>query len=492
MIRIILAVFIVFLSPALVSAGNGTAELKQQKLQLEIQKLENEIKANRAEENRKEISLWVTIAGSTLGFVTVIWTVFHGLGVIRNKTEETRQNRISALLEQTSSSIVHQRLGGVRGLSQYSSHAIYELLSMASVETSVLVKNNLEDTLALVDKDRRGEVIAANTRSVVRRIHATGRLKGLGYDFPEKSDESEFDLPQYKDLKKQFNDTYEHGMDTGRLYQQRVEGNEDRLNEQFIQQKEVIFNEKRLANLSRAVITRWIRDGEIRSLCVEALDLVESNLYRAVLPRVKSSSLMLPLSLMRHAKMQNAVIRNSVFDNADMFDADISNSRFNNTSFVDTNLRQAIARGTVFNNCDFGNAVLSQGDYTRASFENSVCKKARFKNSILKGANLSHAQLNEAELHKANLSGAMLLKTQFYGAVLIEADFEKAQAQHSKFNGANLKGANFKGANLEGANFSGADISGADFTNAITKDVNMNKVQGLESAVGFVSQEAEK
>ncbi|SFU73626.1 pentapeptide repeat-containing protein [Halomonas korlensis] len=483
MIKYIVAFVLTFLSvislaDSSLTSNNSTLETK--KLELEVKKLSLEINAAQRENTRRFISLTSVIIGSLLGVGTLVWSVFQGVQAFKGRTEENRINRVSSLLGNLSSSDIDVRLGAVRGLSQYSSYAIHELLSSASTESQAVVRTSLEEAIGNIDNKYRQEVVDANSRSILKRMQSLGRLKGFGHD-PSKNDNH---LNSYKQVKKQYNDTYEHGLVLGRLYRSKND-DESLVGLQIEQELELIRSEIRLANVTSSVICSWIRAGVLESLTSEALDLSESNMYRAKLPIIKSTCFIALYALMRHSTLRYASIENGVFDHSDMLDANIPNSKFIKTSFHKAHLRKATGKNVNFYACDLNDSVLSQGDFSGSHFNNSFCKKTKFRNAILSNVKFTNTMLNEAEFQDANLVDSILSGAKLFGANLVDADLSRVKARNCKFNGADLRGAVFKDADLSGADFSGANISGADFKGAVLDKVDLSKAQNLDKAINF-------
>ena len=104
----------------------------------------------------------------------------------------------------------------------------------------------------------------------------------------------------------------------------------------------------------------------------------------------------------------------------------------------------------------------------------------------LSGANLSLAELRLADLYGADLSEANFYGADLSGANLREAELSGANPRRAHLEGAHLKGANLKGANLEGAHLEGADLSGAhlewaDLSGADLREAELSRA-GLRGA----------
>lgn len=142
----------------------------------------------------------------------------------------------------------------------------------------------------------------------------------------------------------------------------------------------------------------------------------------------------------------------------------------------------------------------------RANFQGADLRSANFYKANLMGANFSDANLINAYLGDAHLEQAIFIRCRLHNATLIRANLNNAylietmcysaNMQYAQLVGANLKaavlhdtnltGANLKYAKLHGANFLNAYLSGANLTEArayrtVFADVDLSKVEGIES-----------
>lgn len=123
-------------------------------------------------------------------------------------------------------------------------------------------------------------------------------------------------------------------------------------------------------------------------------------------------------------------------------------TNFQNIDLSEANLEQLIITKT----CDFSNA----------SFQNSILKKANLPGMLMASANF-----DAADLTKALLKNGKFQNSSFCAAILTEADFFDANLSGANFANATLLATNFRGADLCGANFKGANLANADFSGAI-------------------------
>jgi hypothetical protein len=122
------------------------------------------------------------------------------------------------------------------------------------------------------------------------------------------------------------------------------------------------------------------------------------------------------------------------------------------------------------NQVDLSHANLIWADLSQANLNEANLTGADFSEACLSGTNLCQADLSGADLFKADLSGANLNR-----ANLLWVDLRQANLL-----GADLTHANFSRAKLHEANFTGAMVGLTTFG-----DVDMGKVNGLDSVVHY-------
>ena len=462
---------------------NKSNVLATQKMELEIEKIKYEIQNLEQEDIRKTITLLSTIIGSVIGIIVLVWTIFQGLKTISDKTKENRQNRISYLLQALSSEQVANRLGSIRGLSQYTDYVIPELLASSSTENSVLVRTNLEDTLFLAGQSGKSEVLRANSNSILNRVQTGARIKAINIEksifmglFGISPETFNFICKSYKDI-------YEHGLTLEHLRIGRIGKSSEEIKIEKESLEEAITYEKQLAETTRAVISRWLRDGIPLSFPFEGMDLSETNLYKVRFPRMKCQCLICQRALMRHCSIENSEVKHSVFNNANLMDANISNSDFSDSLFISAELRLVRGENVTFSKCNLKSATFSKGDLSNSNFVESICRFARFRGTVLKNCNLQHSDFIKAELQEAKLEQTKMNSADFSLAKLINANLHKVEAKETLFRGSDLSGANLSGSDLRDADFTESIIANADFRGADLTGAKFDAVKGKDEAL---------
>jgi uncharacterized protein YjbI with pentapeptide repeats len=101
------------------------------------------------------------------------------------------------------------------------------------------------------------------------------------------------------------------------------------------------------------------------------------------------------------------------------------------------------------------------------------------------GANLTNAVIGpQPAVWGSYRPRAIFDGCNFKGAVLSHANLNNASLRYTNFAGADLSGAKLKNSDFTKADLSGADLSGADLTNADFYGSKLDRILGLESAIG--------
>lgn len=149
-----------------------------------------------------------------------------------------------------------------------------------------------------------------------------------------------------------------------------------------------------------------------------------------------------------------------VFDNADLTMSNLSDSTFDGSSFRRTHMTKAVLQRSSFKNCDFSSADLGDSNFKMAKlhdaiFDDSSCKAAKFS-----GAKLTRTSFRGTQLHAAKFINVFAKNVVFDGAKLFRCNFSSSLIGNSSFRGSNLSGAQLNGVKAIGADFTNAILSG--------------------------------
>lgn len=466
--------------------------LDEQKKKAEVDKLKKEIEQITIQQQQSWITLFATIGGSIIGAFGLGWTVWSGLKTFGQQIQETRQNRISSLLQSLSSQEEYSRLGASKGLSQYADYCVIELLTSSSREDSVLVRQNLEDTLSLVSSMGKKQVVKSNSITLLERLEIAGQIKVLEANDKAINIETnkllELSEKSLTKLRKAFNVQYEYGQKIARLYLKNLEG--IRLTDSIqtymtenIESKTAYL--RKLNQMTGSVIAIWLRKGIKLEGIDSGIDLSATNLYRAKIPGLNGLGCIFNYTLMRHCDLSKGRFDKCIFYDADMYGSNLNQCNFKDSDFSNTNLRNASGTGLLLNNCLLVNVTLSEANLTKASFRKTNLETAKLKGAILEKCRFVEAKLNKAELQDAKLNKSVFEEVTLFGAKMINTNLSNSHISNTKFNGADLRGADFSKSILKNVDFSGANVSGAKFTGTKLENVNMDHARELSNAIGL-------
>ncbi|MBF0323794.1 MAG: pentapeptide repeat-containing protein [Alphaproteobacteria bacterium] len=105
------------------------------------------------------------------------------------------------------------------------------------------------------------------------------------------------------------------------------------------------------------------------------------------------------------------------------------------------NLYRAKAKGLDLRDAAFLSAILDEGDFEGANFEQALMQLTYMRGGNFKNANFTRAHMHATKMQGANLEGAIL--------------------DHTNLTSSNMEGANLKGASLKNAMLMNAKLSGA-------------------------------
>lgn len=149
-------------------------------------------------------------------------------------------------------------------------------------------------------------------------------------------------------------------------------------------------------------------------------------------------------------------------DGLDLEDADLRES-----VLTQVNWKGCVLRDARLDNVDFTGAVLRLCDFDQARSPGATFVRARFENSTARGARFDGADWSEAVLTDTDFSRASFVNANLAGASASGADFRGADLRGAVLRDAVLADADLRGADLTGADLTGADLSGADLRGAV-------------------------
>ena len=450
--------------------------------QLELEKLALEVSQLRQEQQLFGWSRTLSIAGSFLASIAILWTIGQGYQTLRSQTVNQKQSRIAEILSSLSSENEMSRIGAARSLSRYPNETIDEILSALRFEKSNIVREALEDTLEKISDEYFFRLLAANTKTLEERASLLGCLSALqtsqvySIALLRLSAHSAESLRQNRDYRFR----YDHGLQS-QSYEQKLL---QLLGEPFYKNNDRILlacqQSTNLAISTSKVIARLLRSGHKLGTKPLNLDLTASNLYRVDLHNACLPNSLFTRSIMRHIDLSSSQLSYSDFSDCNLYEADLNHADLSHCSLVSANLLDVAAERASFQYSDITETGFSRSNLNYADFRYCTGKDAK-----IKGINAIQVNFEDCHLEAAHFDGSALTKSSLLNARLFRATWKDSNIIDSnlegiKLNGANLTGTKFLGSNLLNADLSGADIRKADFRGA--KNMTTVKLQGVKNA----------
>ncbi|EGG16904.1 hypothetical protein DFA_07885 [Cavenderia fasciculata] len=165
------------------------------------------------------------------------------------------------------------------------------------------------------------------------------------------------------------------------------------------------------------------------------LDRKDIMIYRNQIKLTNKRLLQIDLSNMDFTKES--------FNNSIISKSNLSYSKLNSSTLL-----QITGKKVNFNYCKAENALFSNSNLNGSTFDRS---------------DLSHASFNNCQLADSTFESAICQGSLFQRANLINARFKNADLQHAKFQKSTLYGCDFTGALISNCHFTAASLQGATF-----------------------------
>ncbi|MFT3700161.1 MAG: pentapeptide repeat-containing protein [Kofleriaceae bacterium] len=155
----------------------------------------------------------------------------------------------------------------------------------------------------------------------------------------------------------------------------------------------------------------------------------------------------------------------------DLSDGDYRKANFKNTIFHGADLHLADLRETQCANADFSGANLGRTELTLADLDHTNFTGADLREAVVKGANLRGATLTGARMGllvggKAVFDGGRLIGADLSATELEGASMNNCKAWGARFNASNATGLSLVRSDVHGSDFRQAQLGCADLTNA--------------------------
>ncbi|MGZ8503303.1 MAG: pentapeptide repeat-containing protein [Flavitalea sp.] len=474
---LLIIVFAISLSAKNQIIDPAITSLQKQKDSLEIRKLHLEVKQLEDSSRNFNTSQALTVLGSILGLLTIIWSIYQGVKTIKIQTEQQKQNRISQLLESLSDATVEKRASAANGLSRYPTEVYMEVLFTLKIEQTEYVREMLEEILIKLPDTEFASVISANRDTLINRSKLLGSLGVTG----EKIETTEALLGIEPDTRlnitSSFRYFYDQGQETARyqLYRASQLANikmdiKDGLITESLQAARVAYSTSKII-AKRISLGHYYKD-------LTKMDLNLANLYKTNLAECDFYKSIVTNSIFRHSNLAKCNFEESNFNKSDLFDCNLEYAKIRSSSFNSASLRKSKGEHSEVSKSFFIGSVLSQSIYNHSTFNDVNFKNSKIKGTELKNCLIQKAGFNASELDGSNFENSTIEDSTFFGAELRAVVFTNCILMNVSFNGSNLQNAFFTNCTLTNVDFSGATLKNIKTEN--WKLINCNLLKAKE------------
>lgn len=180
------------------------------------------------------------------------------------------------------------------------------------------------------------------------------------------------------------------------------------------------------------------------------------------------------------AKLMRCNLTGVDLSGADLHEADLSFAVLKESTLTRAALTKVVGREADLRGAKGVSADLSDGDFSRARFDDAHLPGLDLSRTTLGGAQFTAAKLPKVRLFDAHgqnvrFDGADLTEARADDVSLVQSSFREVSAQGSTWEGADLTEAIFFGARLDGANVSRAAAKGAVFSGARAREARFSR-----------------
>jgi uncharacterized protein YjbI with pentapeptide repeats len=448
-----------------------------QKLKLEIQKTEQEMRSVNLQSLLQAGTLLAALLAATISFWSAWKTQKSQVATLTAQNRQQQQARISDLLKELGSEHLAVRIAAIQALSEYKSTAPF-LVNILRVDkdprvvsaTLTALRTMPEISLTLLADASR--TLHDQKMQVVSELICLGMTKGEAANTllldPKLLDKWTQDT-RFRRVKESLETKLTTLLKAGRGTEDDIRSSERRRNyddwvslhdafdvllnatERII---EYAAGKEQSYDMKKAYLQGIILDGiNLSGWNFEGADLRGASLRDTICQQTNFSG-----TVLASACFQNAQLHDANFDVAILDKTDFGRATLHRASFIGS-----IGQLTVFQGAKLQNSNLQKSQFVEGQFQGAFAKRVNFKDSILFRSNFILGVFSDADFSGANLSGARLEKIRASRAKFIKTTFAGSNLSHGRFIKADFNEASFKGI----TQFNSSFIVGAHFENSI-------------------------
>lgn len=442
--------------------------LQEDKLKLEINKLESDI------ENSSKASIYQrntaigTIVTAVVSVATVIFTIIIQTKNFKMQGDNNSKQQMANYLSQLSSTEKATKIGAINALGYYE-EALPYILNLLRYEEDYFVISAL--TSSLVKNADKSFKLLINEGKLIKneKLKLAGEFLAL-----EESEEELINLLfiDYKELKEWKNESLLIDAKSQLIQNINMKLKIDNLKKTDIyssEKKRIMLKINKLHNLQKVII-------EITACVIKKLTEIGKvcNVEQAYLPGISLSEADLSDWSFSKVDMTNAKFERCIF----------RGTKFTNTILKNTSFKDGIFKDNKFdsylgNNCDFSKCKIDGVEFNHVKSSNILFKGAEIKNCILKKCEYYNSKFEG--IHFKNVK---IEDTKFFQANFMNANFnDKNIFRRVEFNGSR-----FDSSQNRNTEFYNCKVAGTRFDNSIYLNCKINHIWLEEITVYYNSK----
>lgn len=431
--------------------------LQDTKTNLEIDKLESDIKNSNNSTQYQPVTVICTAATVIISLLTMFFTTVNQIRTFKMQTKQNREQQMTNYLSQLSSNDKTIKIGAIQALGSYE-EALPYIVNVLKSEDDYFVISAV--TTTVVKNAEKSLKILINESKSIRseKVKLAGEFLALNESEKEIIKLLLIDDKEYKEWKQErlFNEArlqLIHKMDI--CLKMQGSTREDI----YLKEKDKLLSKLYLLeNLLKELIN--ITEATIRNL---AQSRKVSSVEGAYLPTIKLSDLSLNDWNFSKADLTNAKLERCIFDHTIFEDSILKNASFRDGSFKNIKFE-----GNLSDNCDFSKCRIEG-----VEFNNIKANCISFK-----GSKLINCKFKKCVCYESKLNGIKLENVEFSNTKLFRADLMNAEINNKNiFNNVEFNGSRFDGAKSINTEYNNCKMIAVKLNKSIYKNCKLKNIE---------------
>jgi uncharacterized protein YjbI with pentapeptide repeats len=451
------------------SAVSPKDSLETEKLQLEIQKIKQDVESQNKDSLRQNGTLFAALLAAIIAFWSAWTSRKSQIESLNAQVEQYQKERISALLRDLGNDKVAIRLGAIQALSNMSDDnidiVVSFLINLLKVDSEPRIIEAISTALLNMPSQSLSHLLDASKSLGKRRIRLAIDLVLLKRDLKNVA---EIFSVKSKTVEKWMQD---HQVNQRKEILKLDGGTEesviaDKAEKIIKEYRSLYFESNTIVEITGKIIRKLstydehfslkgaylpgiiLNNVELSFFDFSEADLMHADFENSILKTINFSGCDLSDSSFR-----DAIISESHFDKSNLNKTDLSRSKIIKTSFNDSKGEDTSFDGSNLNNDTFDRVHLFKAGFKGAKLDNISFEESTLYNSVFSGAAINNLSFNKADLGSTNLSSLKSMEN----VKFIETSFASTLMDRSNFGGACFIRSSFRNiSNFDSSNFFGS------------------------------------